>query len=263
MQLDSINPRSIEIHNEQADHYSYRTPYISKVFEAVCKELGVTRNSLLMDVGCGRGEVAEVLSAYSRKVYAIDGSRSMVDLAVKRERIEYQVADLNFENPVIDEKVHHMFFGRSIHWFSSESLIRLASSSLVDNGNIVVCSTQWTPVGAWGQCYFRVKRKYLPADRPKSDIYDFTGNARLAGAGFSPLKVLDSDATIKVSVDFMIGHTFATTYGDNLRKLKSVSTQFAREMRECLKVFEDKQEIVMKVVTWAIIYGASKSKRFE
>ena len=252
---DKVEPTSIRIHSDQADYYRYRTPYIAGLFEAVCRELGVTKNSTLMDLGCGRGEVASHLSDYATKVYAVDGSREMIDLSIKKEGVEYQVVDLNAENPVTKSKVDHLFFGRSIHWFPSESLHRLSSSLLDEEGRIVVCSTQWSPVGDWGSVYFETRKKFIPPK--KKQRHDFTGLSNLNGAGFVPARKLSVDQVFRVDIDFMIGHTFSTTYRENLKKLKTLSTEFTEEMKRSLKLYEEKYGMAIKVTSWAQIYKRS------
>ena len=252
---NKVEPTSIKIHSDQADYYRYRTPYIAGLFEAVCKELGITKTSTLMDLGCGRGEVASYLSNYAKKVYAIDGSKEMIDLSIKKEGIEYQVVDLNAENPVIKNKVDHLFFGRSIHWFPSESLHRLSSKLLDEEGCIVVCSTQWSPVGDWGRVYFETRHKFIPPRQKQR--HDFTGFVSLNGAGFVPTRKLAVDQVFRVDVDFMTGHTFSTTYRENLKKLKSLSTEFGDEMKRSLQRYEEKNEMAIKVTSWAQIYKRS------
>ena len=71
------------------------------------------------------------------------------------------MVDINSRNPSISNKVDHLFFGRSIHWFPPDSLKRLSSELLIDGGKIVVCSTQWAPIGDWGRVYFGVKERFI------------------------------------------------------------------------------------------------------
>lgn len=257
MQKVIANPQSIKVHSDQADYYDFRTPYIPKVFEVVCEELGITKESTVMDMGCGRGEVANILSRHAQHVYAIDGSKEMIDLATKRDGIEYQVVDLNTGNPSIKGKVDHIFFGRSIHWFPAETLDRFSSDLLADEGRVVVCSTQWTPVGDWGKVYFDTRQKFASPFQTKISMPDFTGRSNLNDAGFVQIKKITFSTLLKASVGFMIGHTFATAYLENLEKLKNLSVQFEAEMKRTLKTYEERREITMKVTTWAIIYGRS------
>lgn len=137
-------------------------------------------------VGCGRGEVTNILANYAEKVYGVDGSQDMISLAIKKENIEYQVVDINSRNPSISNKVDHLFFGRSIHWFPPDSLKRLSSELLIDGGKIVVCSTQWAPIGDWGRVYFGVKERFI--SNKNSLLLDLSGKSNLGEAGFSPVK---------------------------------------------------------------------------
>ncbi len=246
------NPKSIAIHSEQSDYYRFRTPYIPKIFKAICDELGINKKTALMDLGCGQGEVSSILAGYAGQVYGIDGSREMIDLATKKANIEYQVCDLNSEIPLIPNKVDHFFFGRSIHWFSSELLKQLATALLAEDGKIVVCSTQWAPAGDWGNVYSEVKNKYV---RKKNGyIGDFTGKTKLAEAGFLSEKKFNISSDLKASTQLLIKHTFSTTYHDDLVSLKNHESEFAAELTKRLKTFEDDNLIVMKVTSWAIVY---------
>jgi len=253
MKQVKADPNSISIHSVQADYYKFRTPYILGLFEGVRKELGITKDSILMDLGCGRGEIANILCKYARKVYAIDGSKEMIDFAIKKDSIEYQLVDLNYDNPVIENEVDHMFFGRSIHWFPSESLHRLSSTLLAVEGRIVVCSTQWFPVGDWGKVYLDTKQKFI-APTQKKRKHDFTGRSNLNGAGFSPIKKLAIERVFKADIEFMVGHTFSTTYGQRLENLKKNAVEFEDQLKRSLKIFEEKREIAMNVTSWAYIY---------
>jgi|GEM_PF-7005377 len=248
------NPQSIDIHSVQSPYYKYRTPYIPKLFEAVCNDLAISKNTTLIDIGCGRGEVTNILANYAGKVYGVDGSQEMISLAMKKENIEYQVIDINLKNPSILNKADHLFFGRSIHWFPADSLKRLSSRSLIDEGKIVVCSSQWAPIGDWGSAYFGVRDSYIKKKKKNAQSHDFSGKSNLGEAGFLPLKQFAVEKHIKVDADFMVGHTFSTTYRDNLANLKKHAVEFAQQMRNSLRVFEEDNQIVMKIKSWAIVY---------
>jgi ubiquinone/menaquinone biosynthesis C-methylase UbiE len=161
----TVTPQSIQLHSEQSNYYKWRTPYVPKLFHEVCAELNIGKNACLMDLGCGTGEIATHLSKLVSKVYAIDGSKEMIALAKPLANVEYQVVDLNNSNPINTETVQHMFFGRCIHWFPEATLRRLSEACMDAGGKIVVCSTQWSPVGTWGVDYFRIKQKFSPFEQ--------------------------------------------------------------------------------------------------
>lgn len=177
----------------------------------------------------------------------------MLDLACKAPNIIYQLVDLNAHTPSLPHKVDHFFFGRAIHWFPAQTLTRLSDALLRHGGKIVVCSSQWQPVGGWGLVYYQIKQKY--SERVYYQTPDFTGMQSLAAAGYRPLKRFVVEDRLRANVDFMIGHTFAITYRDQLLRLKANASSFMNDMRAALHDYEKRGLLVMKVSSWAIIYG--------
>lgn len=250
-----INPKSIEMHSKQSDYYKYRTPYLPKLFDKICEDLQISENSSLMDLGCGSGEVSQILSKHAGKVYAIDGSAEMIDFAPKIENIEYQVVDLNKSNPIVKNPVNHIFFGRSIHWFPGDTLKRLTDEKLFEqNGKIVVCSTQWRAIGEWGKKYFEIKNHFVLPPQSSSGKHDFTGQSNLTEAGFKPIKKYTLSETLKANARFMIGHTLATTYGERLIELEKRLPEFEKQIIKGLKNYDANGSILWEVTTWAIVY---------
>jgi ubiquinone/menaquinone biosynthesis C-methylase UbiE len=228
---------------------------VEKLFNALCAELNISADSTVMDLGCGTGEVANILAAFAGKIYAVDGSAEMLKLAEPKDNIEYQVVDLNSSNPVTDKKVDHLFFGRSIHWFPAETLRRLSTAQLKEHGKVVVCSTQWSPVGPWGEIYFEVLQKYLSPNVTPTVKHDFSGQSNLGEAGFVPAKKLVAKAKLEIDAQFMVHHAMSTTYGENLARLRTLFPDFQSELMSRLKEFDQRKEIVWEVSSWAIIYG--------
>jgi SAM-dependent methyltransferase len=251
----TVTPQSIQLHSEQSNYYKWRTPYVPKLFQDVCAELNISKNARLMDLGCGTGEVATHLSKFASKVYAIDGSKEMIAQAKPIDNVEYQVVDLNNSDPVNIETVQHMFFGRCIHWFPESTLRRLSEACMHPNGKIVVCSTQWSPVGDWGEDYLRIKQKFSPFKQSLDRKLDHSGQSNLGDAGFRPLKKYTAPANLHVNAKFMVNHAMSTSYGENLIHLKNKFSEFEQEVTQHLLKFEQENKIVMGVKSWAIIYG--------
>jgi ubiquinone/menaquinone biosynthesis C-methylase UbiE len=249
------NPKSIEMHSQQSNYYKYRTPYLPKLFEKICEDLSITKESTLMDLGCGTGEVSSILSNYAGQVHGIDGSSEIIELAQKKDNITYQVVDLNSANPVLNKPVNHIFFGRSIHWFPAETLKRLTTEDLFkDNGKIVVCSTQWRPIGEWGQKYFAIKQQFVSPKSSTGQKHDFTGKPNLTEAGFKPVQTYTAQAKLRYTSKFIVGHTLATTYGESLVQLEKNLPQFEHKIITELQAYDEKHEIIWEVTSWAIVY---------
>jgi len=207
-----------------------------------------------MDLGCGTGEVARILAKYAGKIYAVDGSPEMIELAGSTDNIEYQVVDLNSSNPTTENKVDHMFFGRSIHWFSAETLMRLSAEKLNEDGKVVVCSTQWTPVGSWGKIYFDVLQKYIGSKAGSKINHDFSGQSNLGEAGFRPAKKLVARGKLTVDSKFMVNHAMSTTYAEQLVRLRTLLPDFQKELMHRLSEYDRNKEVVWEVSSWAIVY---------
>lgn len=244
---------SISIHSAQSNYYKYRTPYIPKLFSSIADYLGINSQSIVVDLGCGTGEVSSQLAKYAGKVYGYDGSSEMLSNAQKASNISYQVADLNLTTPSIPEKANHLFFGRSIHWFPSTSLDRISSNMLKDGGAIIVCSTQWAPIGDWWLEYQSIINRYTNKNFDKKNV-DFTGRTNLTPIGFFIDKKIAVETQLRVKVDFMIGHTLSTTYRENLTNLTNRFQEFHKDMKDRLQEFSDRGEIILKVTSWANIY---------
>jgi len=250
---DHLVADSIAIHSAQANYYKYRTPYIPKLFSEIANNLDINSKSILIDLGCGTGEVASQLAKYAGKVYGYDGSSEMLSKAHKAPNISYHKADLNLIVPSIPQKANHLFFGRSIHWFPSVTLERLSNAMLKNGGAIVVCSTQWNPVGDWGSEYQAIVNSYIPRSLNKK-IVDFTGKTNLTPINFMSTKKIAVETKVRVNINSLIGHTLSTTYRENLINLTGRIQEFSKDMNSRLQEFLDREEIILKVTSWANIY---------
>jgi len=133
----------------------------------------------------------------------------------------------------------------------------LASDLLVEDGKLVVCSTQWSPVGEWGPIYSQVKDAYAP--KKMNAGHDFTGQSNLGEAGFSLEQKYSVSKMLRVDTAFMVGHTFSTAYSDSLLALIAKSHAFGNEMTEKLKRFNDEKNILLKVTSWAYVYSQKRT----
>jgi len=259
MSSPNSEAQSIKIHSEQSDQYKWRTPYIPDLLDSLCRELFIGKRNLVLDLGCGTGELAKHISRYAGKVIAIDGSRSMIGEARDTDNIEFQVVDLNASDPNLNGRADHFFFGRSIHWFSPETLQRLSERYLNENGKIVVCSTQWSPIGPWGKIYLDTKREYVPSSRKPSGL-DFKGEGNLGAANFISTKKMIARANVRIDSEYLANHTLSITYREELEQLRKTFDKFKLDLKNALAPYEERREIVINIVSWALIYERKKQE---
>ena len=81
-------------------HKEIISPFQKGVKNSLFKELDKikdSKNKVIADIGCGRGEILDILASKFKKVYAIDFSPNMIDIAKKlstRKNIKYIVKDI-------------------------------------------------------------------------------------------------------------------------------------------------------------------------
>jgi 2-polyprenyl-3-methyl-5-hydroxy-6-metoxy-1,4-benzoquinol methylase len=81
-------------------HKEIISPFQKGVKNSLFRELEkvkYSRNKIIADIGCGRGEILDILASRFKKVYAIDFSPVMINIAKKlsrRKNIEYVVKDM-------------------------------------------------------------------------------------------------------------------------------------------------------------------------
>jgi len=105
--------KHIKLFNRIAKIYGlfYKTQTIEyqNIFSKYLDNLNLKDNCSILDIGCGSGAVAGILSTYGYKVTAIDGSEKMIAVAKRKNQnynIDFQVGDiekgLNFADKSFD-----------------------------------------------------------------------------------------------------------------------------------------------------------------
>lgn len=62
----SIDP--ISSHSRIANFYKFRPPYIEEFFVDASRKLELSKNSVILDLCCGRGELASRFAAFQKKL---------------------------------------------------------------------------------------------------------------------------------------------------------------------------------------------------
>lgn len=121
---------------EVAGYYArFRPGYPPPVIDALVAELGLTGADVVLDLGCGTGQLAIPLSAHVRRVLAVDPEPDMLAHAPKVPHVEWHVgsdADVagfgSFDAIVV---------GQALHWMDHERLFRDARTrkfAIIANG---------------------------------------------------------------------------------------------------------------------------------
>jgi SAM-dependent methyltransferase len=96
-------------------------------------------NELAVDVGCGNGQLTQLLAPYFGKVVGLDPSADQIANAVPNERIDYQCAPAE-RLPVPDASASLITAAQAAHWFDLPAFYREARRIAVPGAVLALVS---------------------------------------------------------------------------------------------------------------------------
>jgi len=245
----------------------YRPRYPRAVFDRIIEVFEPGGEDILLDLGCGTGEVVLPLAAYFGKVLAWDPDGEMLEIA-RRKAAEQGATNIVFEQkssddlPGLDKKIKLVTMGQSFHWMNGKSTLEEIKKHLVDSGGVAIMSARHglhvysslfdepneltakrnEIVREVGIKYLGEKRKagkgqYQRGEKPWIEL--------LGEAGFADIEETIFDETMERTVDETIGFLYSTSWG-NKNQLGDKADAFEQELKEKLLalapsgVFEEK-----------------------
>jgi SAM-dependent methyltransferase len=156
---------------EVADFYHrYRHGYPGPVLDALAGTFGLTDQDVVVDLGCGTGQLTLPMAARVRAVVGVDPEPDMLQRArqAARERVSRNVTWMigaDTDIPALrrllgDNSVAAVTIGQALHWMSHEDLFR-AAVPLVRPGGGVAVVTNGTPLWLQDTDWSRALRDYL------------------------------------------------------------------------------------------------------
>ncbi len=243
---------SIAAHSAQAPYYKYRTPYLRPLFTKLAEDLGLTKESVVIDLCCGCGEIATGIKGHVGRVHAIDGSAEMLALAPRDEKIVYYQRDVNKEPLETPELADHILIGRAIHWIEEEALARIVRDNLRVGGKVVILSTQWAPEGDWGPAYIRAMNKYKL--NTSSDNADFSGKDKFSKIGYQNSGRIQFETRASMDIEYLTNYSISSSYGNDLQRIIGNIDEFRNDISNNLSPFLLNGALVETVISWAIFY---------
>jgi len=132
--------------------YPARPPYPDGVIQLLRELIGDT-SGVVLDVGCGTGELARRLSPYAERVEAVDFSEAMLELARRlpvgdAENIRWSLG------AVEDVPLHGPYAlvtaGECLHWMDLDLVMSRFAQVLTPNGSLAVIDRNWdTEASVW------------------------------------------------------------------------------------------------------------------
>ena len=164
-----------------------RLPYPQAMADAIASELGLDGRGRLLDVGCGPGNVALLLSSLFEAVVGVDPDRGMIEEA-ERQADRRGVANAEWhvvraeDLPAGLGRFRAATFAQSFHWMDRQRVVEIVSDMLAPDG-------AWVHVGA--TTHRGVEEESPPQlAPPRAEIDElirrYLGPTRRAGRGSLP-----------------------------------------------------------------------------
>jgi ubiquinone/menaquinone biosynthesis C-methylase UbiE len=245
---------------EVADYYArYRRGYPAAAIDAIAGAFGLGAGDLVVDLGCGTGQLSLPMAARVRAVVGTDPEPDMLMLA-RRTAAKHGVANVSWvlgadtDLPALgrvlgDRSVSALTIALAIHWMDRDRLFRAARPLLRAGGGIAVV-TNGTPLWLQDTDWSRALRQCLQqwTGRPQTGACqtDPAGRAlnrqALVAAGY---RVSESSVeyTAALTSDQVIGGIFSAMSPERLSP-RSRRDEFAAQVRDALVAHEPLTEHV-------------------
>ncbi|UOZ10600.1 class I SAM-dependent methyltransferase [Amycolatopsis sp. WQ 127309] len=215
---------------EVSEYYQrFRRGYPPEVADALVSACGLTRNDVVLDLGCGTGQLTRALAPRTGAVLGMDPEPDMLAEA-RRATAEPNVSwllgadtDLGALTAVLGPgRLGAVTVAQALHWMDHERLFVAARPLLRAGGGVVVVTNGeplWLQDAAWSAALRQVLSDQLGVPLHRTCGTDTASQERyrdaLSTAGYAvDLRVVDYSATL--TVEEIVGGVFSAMSPEQL-----------------------------------------------
>ncbi len=145
-----------------APSYGGRTPYLPQFFGVLARELNLGPQSHVLDIACGRGELAVGISPYVGRVFAIDESPAMIEEANSRPKINIEYFNARIEDLTGAQykNASAILVGRALRYLPRDKALKFFENVLPVGAAIVACTSAIPNAVPWRGTFDEVRAKY-------------------------------------------------------------------------------------------------------
>ena len=179
------------------DWSEVQEPQSHALYEIVLKALALTRETSLLDAGCGAGSFCELASNIGASVMGLDASNALLDLARQRVPRATFFEGETEEMPFVEKTFDFVTVLNSLQYVASPVRALVDARRVLRPGGKLAIAAWARPEQCHIAGYFRALDELLPVDSPNTPAaFSFSNDglmARLAArAGF--VKRLEAEA---------------------------------------------------------------------
>jgi ubiquinone/menaquinone biosynthesis C-methylase UbiE len=252
-------PHRVERFQDQSvvDRYHLRSTYPPETF-TILNELIVDEPRVVLDVGCGTGNVARPLAEYVDRIDAVDLSLPMLERANTlpggdSPKIRWRhgrTEDVELEPPYA-----LVTAGESLHWMEWDVVLPRLARILTEHGVVAILHVEEQPV-PWHEGYRQIEQRFT--NNPAYEPFDWITELEKERL----FQKLDTRETAPVSVTQAVEDYIAAKHARSILSLDTMTaekaTQFDTEMQALLLPFAQDGLLTFSVIG-GIIWGKPNS----
>jgi ubiquinone/menaquinone biosynthesis C-methylase UbiE len=242
------------------DRYHLRPAYPQETF-TILNELIVDEPHVVLDLGCGTGNIARPLAEYVEHIDAVDLSLPMLERArtlpggdsPKIRWLHGRAEDVELEPPYA-----LVTAGESLHWMEWDVVLPRLARVLTPHGLLAIAYVEEQPARSdpWSEGYRQIKQRF--SNNPAYQPFDWIAELEK----YRLFQKLGERQTAPVSVKQTVEDYIAAQHARSILSLDTMSieqaTQFDAEMRALLAPFAQDGLLTLSVIG-GITWGRSGS----
>jgi ubiquinone/menaquinone biosynthesis C-methylase UbiE len=245
-----------------ARYYSaYRFPYPNELFQHIAQRFQLDKNSQVLDLGCGTGNLSIPLASYCQKVIGMDTDPEMIKEAKRLvsctqiENIEWVLGsswDISNEMGPFQATI----IGEAFHWMDRENVLRSLYDVTVPYGGITIVSKKQVGPSGYQEVVDQVIKQFLGEKRKAGKGFYAHPSERyeevLSRSEFSILNPWSFEYRVDRTIEDLIGFLYSTSYASK-RLLGDEVESFEKELRHGLLSVEPTGKLSFHVTITALM----------
>ncbi len=262
---------SIERFSDRVDNYvKYRPDYPREILEFIKEYCGLTRDSVLADVGCGPGTSSRLFLEYGCRVIGVEPNAAMRSAAFRQLSAFpfFRLVDgTSSSTTLADHSVDIAVAAQAFHWFDADRTRSEFLRILKPEGSVVLMwnirQLDSTPFLREFELFLqRFSRDYQTVRHENitdAEIDEFFGNKAVSRS---------FPNTLEFDLDGLMGRVLSSSYMPTMKDavfpemyehLESLFAKHAENGR--IKVFYDTRVYISPARSMAVTHGSSPQKR--
>jgi ubiquinone/menaquinone biosynthesis C-methylase UbiE len=217
--------------DEAAKNYAHRISYVPPFFAEASKQLALDKDTRLLDIACGSGELSSGFSQFCGDITAIDQSEKMLELARSKVPASASLVRFDLNQPFSLDigRFDVIAIGRALRYLTKEPLFDLLEQTLKETGSILICGSGLDSSTPWAETYVRVVRPFQDMSKPIEPSW----REIFVNAPYEARDVYKATGKMRFSVDDLLNNTlsyrtFAAPVSANLGEVKTQLTEALR-----------------------------------